>query len=154
MPHRCGIADDTSPMVSQRSMRTIRIAAALVLHGSDTLLVRKRGTSAFMQPGGKIEPGESPACALARELAEEIGLTVDPAALTPFGRFEAPAANEPDHVVVADVFRLDIQSRDVKSAREIEEIRWVSPIDPGDMTLASLTADHILPFYRAMLSTG
>lgn len=133
-------------------MKTIRIAAALVIHGSETLLVRKRGTSVFMQPGGKIEPGESPAHALTRELAEEIDLAVDPAALMPFGRFEAPAANEPGHIVVADVFRLDIESRDIRSAGEIEEIRWISPIDPGDLTLAPLTENHILPSYRDMLS--
>ncbi|MEZ2131554.1 MULTISPECIES: NUDIX domain-containing protein [unclassified Sinorhizobium] len=154
MRHSDGSASDANPDRSGRSIKTIRVAAALVVHGSETLLVRKRGTSVFMQPGGKIEPGESPDHALARELAEEIGLTVDPAALMPFGRFEAPAANEPDHMVVADVFRLDIQSRDVKSAGEIEEIRWISPIDPGDLTMASLTADDILPSYRDRLSKG
>ncbi|EPM86442.1 NUDIX hydrolase, partial [Pseudomonas syringae pv. actinidiae ICMP 18804] len=39
-------------------MKVINIAAALLI-GADgrTLLVRKRGTQAFMQPGGKIEPG-------------------------------------------------------------------------------------------------
>lgn len=37
-------------------MKIIRIAAALLI-GTDgrTLLVRKRGTQAFMQPGGKID---------------------------------------------------------------------------------------------------
>ena len=34
------------------------------------LLSRKRGTSAFMQAGGKIEPGEQPAAALVRELRD------------------------------------------------------------------------------------
>ncbi|GAA5482138.1 (deoxy)nucleoside triphosphate pyrophosphohydrolase [Haloferula sargassicola] len=29
-------------------------------------------------PGGKIEPGESPAAALVRELREELGITVEP----------------------------------------------------------------------------
>jgi len=28
-------------------------------------------------PGGKVEPGESPECALARELAEELGVAID-----------------------------------------------------------------------------
>ena len=58
--------------------RTIRIAAAIIRDdGGRLLLVRKRGTKAFMQAGGKIEPGELPAAALARELREELGIVVD-----------------------------------------------------------------------------
>ncbi len=34
-------------------------------------------------PGGKVEPGESPEAALARELWEELAITVDPTALVP-----------------------------------------------------------------------
>jgi 8-oxo-dGTP pyrophosphatase MutT (NUDIX family) len=61
------------------TLAVIRIAAALVCRGDRRmLLVRKRGTFAFMQPGGKIEPHETPAAALVRELAEELGLAVDP----------------------------------------------------------------------------
>ncbi|WP_246674460.1 MULTISPECIES: NUDIX domain-containing protein [unclassified Mesorhizobium] len=40
--------------------------------------MRKRGTSAFTQPGGKIEPREAPLNALVRELREELGLAIDP----------------------------------------------------------------------------
>ena len=71
----------------------IRIAAALLV-GADgrTLLVRKRGTRAFMQPGGKIEVGEASAQALARELAEELGLAADPVTFVYLGRFIAEAA--------------------------------------------------------------
>ncbi|MBB4242699.1 MULTISPECIES: NUDIX domain-containing protein [Rhizobium] len=51
--------------------KTIRIAAALVLRpDGKTLLVRKRGTIAFMQPGGKIEPRETAEAAVVRELSK------------------------------------------------------------------------------------
>ncbi|MBW6420815.1 NUDIX domain-containing protein [Rhizobium sp. XQZ8] len=127
-------------------MTVIRIAAALVLRtDGDTLLVRKHGAVAFMQPGGKIEPGEEPETALLRELQEEIGLQLTPEELRPFGHFEAPAANEPDHIVTADVFIVEIGDIPVAHAAEIAEIRWISPKAPGDIILAELTGRHILP---------
>jgi 8-oxo-dGTP pyrophosphatase MutT (NUDIX family) len=47
----------------------LRIAAALLIReDGHTLLVRKRGTTSFMQPGGKIDPGETAQRALVREL--------------------------------------------------------------------------------------
>ena len=138
---------------SATSPRLIRIAAALVIDPRGrTLLVRKRGTEAFMQPGGKIEPHEQPVHALARELEEELGLVIDPAHATFLGQFSAPAANEPGFVVQAELFLLIIDS-DVSPAAEIEEVVWIDPATDGDLTLAPLTRDLILPFYRASLTT-
>jgi 8-oxo-dGTP pyrophosphatase MutT (NUDIX family) len=129
--------------------KTIRIAAALVLRpDGKTLLVRKRGTTAFMQPGGKIEPQERAETALIRELFEELGLVAQAKDLTFLGDFQAPAANEPDHTVIADIFRLHVGYATIAAAAEIEEIRWVSPQDPGDITMAPLTEHHVLPFHR------
>lgn len=126
--------------------KTIRIVAALILRADGmALVVRKRGTSAFMQAGGKLEPGETPQAALLRELQEELGLVIDADALTPFGYFEAPAANEPEHIVFADVFRIDLDDRDITAEAEIEDIRWISPSSPGDIILAPLTAEWIFP---------
>ena len=132
---------------------TIRIAAALLI-GSDgqTLLVRKRGTQAFMQPGGKIDAGEQPLQALARELHEELGLCIDPAVSVYLGQFSAPAAHEPGFVVEAPLFRVNIHVP-VTPAAEIEEVRWIDPAGDGDLLLAPLTRDLILPFYRSSLTS-
>ena len=129
----------------------IRIAAALLI-GPDgrTLLVRKRGTTAFMQPGGKIEAHEQPVQALARELEEELGLRIDTAQARYLGPFCAPAANEPGFVVAAEIFLLQIR-QDVCPAAEIEEVLWIDPQVEPDVSLAPLTRDLILPFYRASL---
>lgn len=132
-------------------MKTIRIAAALILRGGETLLVRKRGSVAFMQPGGKIEDGEGAVEALVRELHEEVGLAVAPKDLVFFGRFEAVAANEVDHRVDAEIFRMEIGTDDVTPAAEIEEVRWVSIAEPGTITMAPLTGHQLLPALRHML---
>lgn len=138
------LSDDTTSI--------IRIAAALLLNANgQTLLVRKRGTTAFMQPGGKIEAHELPVHALARELEEELDLQIDPAQATFLGQFSAPAANEPVCVVQADIFQLTINA-DVSPAAEIEEVIWIDPATDGDVVLAPLTRDVILPFYRASLT--
>jgi 8-oxo-dGTP pyrophosphatase MutT (NUDIX family) len=128
---------------------TIRVAAAL-LTGDDghILLVRKRGTQAFMQPGGKIEPHEEPLAALVRELREELGLVVAPSVPVYLKRCVAPAANEPGFAVDAEVFRLSVSGA-VAPAAEIEEIAWVDPAAVPDLPLAPLTRDHILPLCLA-----
>jgi len=49
----------------------ISVVAALIRDPDGrVLLVRKRGTEAFMQPGGKRDIGESDVAALSREIAE------------------------------------------------------------------------------------
>ena len=132
----------------------IRIAAALLI-GPDgrTLLVRKRGTLAFMQPGGKIEPHEQPIAALARELEEELALKIYPANATYLGHFSAPAVNEPGFEVQAELFLLHIQ-QSVAPAAEIEEVQWIDPQGDGGLILAPLTRDLILPFYRDTMLTS
>ncbi|HVR54295.1 MAG TPA: NUDIX domain-containing protein [Pseudorhodoferax sp.] len=127
------------------SDNVIRIAAALITRpDGQALLVRKRGTDIFMQPGGKIEAGEAPVDALCRELAEELGLVVAPSEPVHLGRFAAPAANEPGHTVQAEIFRLQVTAT-VLPAAEIAEIAWVDPRAPGARQIAPLSREQVLP---------
>ncbi|MER8694765.1 NUDIX domain-containing protein [Mesorhizobium opportunistum] len=127
-----------------RESRKIRIAAAIIADASGRLLlVRKRGTSAFMQPGGKIEAHEQPLDTLERELNEELGLVIDPATASPLGLFSAQAANEPDYTVEAELFMVSIESQPVPAA-EIEEMIWLEPTAANGLDLAPLTRDLVL----------
>jgi len=124
----------------------IHVSAAII-HDADgrVLVVRKHGTTKFMQPGGKPEPGESPAQTLARELDEELGLKVDEAGLRPLGRFVSAAANEPGHRVIADAFALTIEADTVTVQAELAELRWITPDEIGTLPLAPLSVEHLLP---------
>jgi 8-oxo-dGTP diphosphatase len=136
--------------MSERS-RQILIAAALII-GPDgrALLVRKRGTTAFMQPGGKIDAGETPVAALRRELREELSLDIGEDEPRYLGRFTAPAANEADATVVAEVYLLHVAAAVVPQA-EIEVAQWVDTAEPGNIELAPLTGELIFPAYRLLL---
>ncbi|WP_293812653.1 NUDIX domain-containing protein [uncultured Bosea sp.] len=132
--------------------RQIRIAAALLTDARQRLLlVRKSGTAWFMQPGGKIEPGEQPFEALARELREELGLTASLEATRYCGRFSAPAANEPGFIVEAELFALPLDG-EARPAAEIAEIAWLEPGTASALPLAPLTRDHALPLWLFMLT--
>jgi 8-oxo-dGTP pyrophosphatase MutT (NUDIX family) len=126
----------------------IRIVAAVVLDERNrVLVVRKRGTTSFMQPGGKIEPDEEPFDALVREVREELGTGVDAATVRALGRYTARAANEPGHVVDAELFLVGLDG-EPRAAAEIDEIAWIDPFAPEGIELAPLTAQTVLAMAR------
>ena len=131
------------------SERVISVVAALIRDDSGrVLLVRKRGTAAFMQPGGKRDAGESDVAALSREIVEELGCRVTANSARPLGVFECAAANEPGFRVRAAVYAVDVEGAIAPKA-EIDEMVWVDPAALLDLHLAPLTRDHVLPLARA-----
>ena len=124
---------------------TIEIVAALIRDGAGrVLLVRKRGTTAFMQPGGKRDPGEDDIAALAREIDEELGCRLVHGSIQPLGEFDAVSANEPGWKVRASLYEIDVTG-DIAPRAEIDETIWIDPSSPPDIALAPLTRDHVLP---------
>ncbi|MHA6721215.1 NUDIX hydrolase [Sphingomonas sp. RS6] len=129
---------------------TIRIAAALIDDGDGRLLlVRKAGSRWFMQAGGKIEGQESALAALRRELAEEIGLALRARDATYLGRFSAPAANEVEMIVEAELFHLRVRHVPIVQA-EIAEAIWIGIAEAANLPLAPLTRDVVLPLARTL----
>ena len=62
-------------------MDVIRVAAAIITRGDGKVLVTRRAPDKneggrWEFPGGKIEPGETPEAALAREIREELEIDV------------------------------------------------------------------------------
>jgi 8-oxo-dGTP diphosphatase len=134
--------------------RTIKVVAALIRDDAGrVLLVRKRGTTAFMQPGGKRDLGEDDLAALAREIAEELGCCMVRDSLQPLGEFDAVAANEPGWRVHACLYGIDVTG-DIVPNREIAEMVWIDPAAPPDIPLAPLTRDHVLPLASQVRVAG
>jgi 8-oxo-dGTP pyrophosphatase MutT (NUDIX family) len=123
------------------------VVSAVVLRDDQgrILVVRKRGTTRYMLPGGKIETGETPAQAAIRELHEEVGAVLDTEQLHFLGDWITAAANEPNHSVHGYIFEHPlIEGLAVRA--EIEDLLW---LHPDDMTqrndLAPLLTERVLP---------
>ncbi|WP_114239785.1 NUDIX domain-containing protein [Dyella sp. C9] len=128
------------------SVKLIRIVAAVIRDPQGhVLMVRKRGAEVLQQPGGKRDEGDRDDLhTLARELHEELGCIMQREGARWLGRFSAPAANEPGHVVEADVYEVQAEGPFQPQA-EIEELRWIDPAQPGDLPIARLSREQILP---------
>jgi 8-oxo-dGTP diphosphatase len=109
-------------------MRTLMIVAAAALVRSDGLLLlaqRPEGKTMaglWEFPGGKIEAGESPQGALARELQEELGVRVAESDMTPFSF--ASHTYERFHLLMP-VFMIREWEGEIE-AKEGQQLAWVS----------------------------
>lgn len=121
-------------------MEKITVVALLAQRDDCLLVVRKRGTTRWFQPGGKPLVGEEPGAALHRELAEELGCTLTDVRF--LERVVCPAANEPGAELTADVFAATVIGELVPQ-NEIEAVAWVRWEDLNPIHFAPLIVEHM-----------
>jgi 8-oxo-dGTP diphosphatase len=125
--------------------RLLLVAAAALIDADGRVLITQRpqhkqlgGLWEF--PGGKVELGEAPETALARELKEELDLTVEPDALDPFA-FASHAY--PDFHLLMPLYIATRWHGALKpDANAAQDVAWVKPqelrnyaMPPADVVL-------------------
>ena len=122
------------------------VVAALIWRQSRLLVCQRRSDDPFPGkwefPGGKLEPGEEPRAALARELWEELGIRASIG--EEFWRTEHQyPGHAPLHLLFLEVSHFD----GVVENRVFQQILWVSPHELGNYDF--LDADRPLILHLA-----
>jgi 8-oxo-dGTP diphosphatase len=139
------------PSAPSGGLPLLLVAACVLIDGSGRVLISRRPEGRAMAglwefPGGKLEPGESPEDALARELREELGIDVSRSCLAPF--VFASHTYERFHLLMP--LFLCRRWQGAPMPREGQTIRWVTPDELGDYPF--LPADRpLLPMLRDLL---
>lgn len=104
-------------------MKTIRVAAAIIVE-QDRVFATQRGYGEFKGgwefPGGKIEPGERPEAAVAREIQEELDVEIQVLELLETVEYDYPKFH-----LSMDCFICEMKSGDL-ILKEHEDARWLT----------------------------
>ena len=120
----------------------LAVSAAIVRDGKILVVRRARAPAhgLYTLPGGVVEVGETLMEAVAREVREETGMTVEPVALAGFR--EAVARDGQDRVerhFVILCFAARWQAGEPVLNEELDEARWIDPAElAGLKTTAGL----------------
>ncbi len=129
--------------VNEKAERVPRklIVAGLVIDEGRVLLTQRLASGShpleWEFPGGKVEPGESPEAALARELAEEVGLKVE------VGRiWDVLHHRYPEFEIVMLVYAVWPSPGSASRCLEVADLRWLDPAEVAEHPI--LAADQKL----------
>ena len=112
------------------------VAAVALVDKSGLVLLQRRRLTAdhgglWEFPGGKIEAGESPESAAVREIGEELGVALDPAALATITFASGPSTPRGRHPGLVILLYSCRSWLGEPQCREGEEIRWFATGDLG-----------------------
>lgn len=118
------------PLSSQGEGKCIHVVAGVIRDAQGRVLLAQRTQARDLAglwefPGGKVEPGEAPASALARELHEELGIEAAAGASV----IRVPQ-RYPDKRLVLDVY--DVAHRGTPRGLEGQALAWVAPVELPD----------------------
>jgi 8-oxo-dGTP diphosphatase len=127
----------------------LRVVAAVLVDRQGQVLIAQRPPGKWQAgrwefPGGKLEPGETEAAAVRRELAEELGIRVDAAE-----RLADITHDYPDRRVAIGLW-LVLRHEGEPVGLDGQALRWVAPdsLETCDLLEADLP---MLPVLRAAL---
>ncbi|SRR6266568_431034 len=111
---------------TSHAQHSVSVAGVIVDEQNRVLLIRRRDNLHWEPPGGVLEVNESIYDGLLREIREETGLTVEPAALT--GVYK-----NMNHGIIALVFRCRTVSGSLSTNSEVTDFRWATLADVTTM---------------------
>lgn len=123
-----------------KNLRVVEVVAALILNTEGRVLAVKcpehKHGGGWEFPGGKIEPGETAAEALVREINEELGVEIEVGELSYTVEWDYPAFHLRMYCLVSRMIRGELQLREHAEARwlradMLESVDWL----PADVAV-------------------